>query len=262
MDDAPQPTPSLEVVREWLLGMTRPDADSDAGLAAVDVVAGWVAGRDIDALVALAVVLVELSTDTDVVVAGRASSVLSVFVERCTSVGVARADLVVALAERLPALVTAYARSWVRPHDAAAIARLGQHHRRVAVATAVRPWHPDAIREVETTARQQGWHGAELDAVMRVMRDDAPELTAPSGVGDVDLSGRWWIVAERSWDWTLWRSVDGRHVLERVEGGVGMWTSVHDLSDETAAAIVTAAIAGVELPGQRIAVSPPPEPRP
>jgi hypothetical protein len=94
--------------------------------------------------------------------------------------------------------------------------------------------------------------------VLRVMRDDAPELTAPRGVGDVDLGGRWWIVAERLWDWTLWRCDDGRAVLERVEGGVGMWTSVQALSDDGAAQVVAAVVAGIELTGREIAPASPP----
>ena len=84
------------------------------------------------------------------------------------------------------------------------------------------------------------------------MRDDALELTAPSGVGDAGRCEGWRIVAERPWDWTLWRCDDGRAVLERVEGGVGMWTSLHDVSIDTAASIVAATVAGDNLPGRAI----------
>ena len=185
----------------------------------------------------------------------RAIPAVSTLVERAGSIGVARVDLVAGLAERLPALVVANARAWVGPSDSAVLARLGEHHRRVAVATAVRPWDERAIRAVETAGRWQQWHEAELDAVLRVMRDDAPELTAPPGVGDAG-GGRWWIVAERPWDWTLWRCDDGRAVLERVEGGVGMWTSLHDLSIDAAASIVAATVAGDDLTGRTILASP------
>lgn len=81
-------------------------------------------------------------------------------------------------------------------------------------------------------------------------------MTAPSGVGDVDLSGRWWIVAERPWDWTLWRNDAGRTVLELVEGTVGIWNSVHDASPEVAASVVAATVAGDELNGRSITTSP------
>jgi hypothetical protein len=234
-------TAPIETVREGLLG------DDER-------VIGWMRDARVDELGDLAVALVELSTDPDVAVAGRAGSVLSTFVERCTSVGATRVDLVSLLAERAPALVVAHAPAWVRPDDGAVIVRLSAHHHRVAAAGAVRPWEPAAIRDVEIAAEQSGWHHAELDAVVRVMRDAAPELTHPSGVGDVDLSGRWRIMAERPWDWTLWQRDDGRCILERVEGGVGMWTSVHELSDDTAASLVAATIAGIESPGRHIAV--------
>lgn len=195
------------------------------------------------------------------VVAARMASVpalpaVTALVERAQSVGIARVGLVAELAERLPALVVANARTWVGPGDSAVVARLRDHHRRIAVAGAVRPWGEQAIRSVETAGQWQHWHEAELDAVRRVMRDEAPELTAPSGVGDVDLSGWWWIVAERPWDWTLWRNDDGRNVLERVEGTVGIWNSVHNVSPEVAASVVAAAVAGDELHGRSITTSP------
>jgi hypothetical protein len=217
MDVAREPGPSSQVVRQVLAGLHGPDVDPQEALDALDHVEKMMAELDGDGVV----------------------------------------DLVSALAERLPALVVAQARAWVGPSDSSVVAGLGAHHHRIAVATAVRPWDEQAIRAVETAARRQEWHEAELDAVLRVMRDDAPELTAPRGVGDVDLGGRWWIVAERLWDWTLWRCDDGRAVLERVEGGVGMWTSVQALSDDAAADVVAAVVAGIELTGREIAPSPP-----
>jgi hypothetical protein len=199
------------------------------------------------------------------VIAARSASpeaiaAVTTLVERASAIGVPRVDLVAALAEQLPALVVASARAWVGPQDSAVVARIAEHHRRVAVAMAARPWHASAIAAIQTAARWQRWHEAQLDAVLRVMRDEAPELTAPRGVGDVDLDGRWWIVAERSWDWTLWRCDDGRTVLEQVEGTVGVWTSVRDVPEEAAVAILDATIAGVELTGRQIATSLPPEP--
>lgn len=234
--------PFVETVRECLLGGD-------------ELVNALLRDRPVDKLADLAVVLVELSTDPDVAVVARAGSVLSTFVERCTAAGAVRLDLVSLLAERVPALLVAHARAWVQPGDGVVIVRLDAHHHRVAVAGAVRPWERAAVHDVEIAAEHAGWHHAEVDAVIRVMRDDAPELTHPSGVGDVDLSGRWRIVAERPWDWTLWQRDDGTCILERVEGGVGMWTSVHDLADDTAASLVAATIAGVESPGQRIPVA-------
>lgn len=194
------------------------------------------------------------------VVAARAASTdvaraVSTLVERAPSIGARRADVVAGLAESLPALVVARARDWVGPHDSAVVARLAEHHRRLAVATAVRPWGDDAIEAIELAGQWQRWHEAEIEALVRVMRDDAPELTAPTGVGDVDLRGRWWIVAEQPWDWTLWRGDDGRAVLERVEGGVGMWTSVRAVTEEAAAAIVSATVDGVALTGRQIVAS-------
>jgi hypothetical protein len=181
-------------------------------------------------------------------------------VEGAPEIGVARVELVATLAERLPALVVARARDWVGPGDSAVVARLAEHPRRIAVAMAARPWHEDAIQAIEVAGRWQRWHDVEIDALARVLRDDAPELTAPTGVGAVDLRGRWWIEAERPWDWTVWRGADGRAVLERVEGTVGIWTSVRELSDRDATAIVDAAIAGADQTGQQIAASLRPEP--
>lgn len=194
------------------------------------------------------------------VVAARTASVpaitaMTALIERAPSVGVARVHLVAELAERVPALVVANARAWVGPSDSAVLARLRDHHRRVAVAGAVRPWDEQAIRSIEMAGQWQQWHEAELSAVRRVMCDEAPELTAPSGVGDVDLGGRWWIVAERPWDWTLWRSDDGRAVLERVEGTVGIWNSVHHVSPDVASAVIAATVAGEELNARAIATS-------
>ena len=194
------------------------------------------------------------------VVAARSAShrsipAVSTLVELAPSLGIARVDLVTELAAQLPALVVANARTWVGPGDSAVVARLAAHHARIAVATAVRPWSEPAIRAVETAGSWQHWHDAELNAVRRVMRDEAPELTAPSGVGDVATGGRWWIVAERPWDWTLWHCDDGRAVLELVEGTVGMWTSLHELSTDAAAAIVAATVAGEELTGRAIIAS-------
>lgn len=178
--------------------------------------------------------------------------------ERAAAIGIDRVDLVATLAQREPALVVAHARAWVGPHDTAVLEHLAEHHRRIAVATAVRPWDEQAVRAVEEAGRRQGWHEAEIEALLRVMRDDAPELTAPAGVGDVELGGRWWIVAERPWDWTLWRCDDGRAVLERVEGGVGMWTSVREVSADVTARVLATSIAGVDLTGREIVASPPP----
>jgi hypothetical protein len=177
-------------------------------------------------------------------------------VDQAPALGLARVDLVAALADRLPALVVAEAHDWVEPSDSAVVARLGHHHQRLAVATAVRPWAEQAVGAVELAGSWQRWHEAEIDALVRVMRDEAPELTAPTGVGDVDLAGRWWIVAERTWDWALWRCDDGRAVIERVEGTVGMWTSIRSVEADHAEAIVAATIDGRDLPGHQVVHSP------
>ena len=204
-----------------------------------------------------------LRAELAVVAAGSATAVaipaVDELVERAPAIGVARVDLVAALTARLPGLVVARAHEWVGPTDSAVVARLRDHHRRIAVATAVRPWDEAAIRAIELAGRWQRWHEAETEAVLRVMHDDAPELTAPSGVGEVVLDGRWWIVAERLWDWTLWRREDGRAVLEQVEGGVGMWTSIRAVPDDVASAIIAAAAAGDEPTGREIAAELAPE---
>jgi hypothetical protein len=319
MGSASQPAPSREIVRQILLGLHGPYADPRVALDTLDNVATLATELDIDGLVHLAALLVDLTDDSDNVVAtgavlaldvlhrsrpdladrladlvermvdlvlgaddsldrpptgfdratrptlraelavaaarwGSPAAVpaLSMLVDRSPTVGVARVDLVAALAERLPALVVAHAQEWLGPDDSAVLARLRDHNRRLAVATAVRPWSERAIHAIESAGQWQKWHEAELDAIVRVMRDEAPELTAPWGVGDSGRGGRWWIVADHPWDWTLWRCDDGSTVLERVEGGVGMWTSVHDVSAEVAAWIVAEVVVGTELTGRDI----------
>lgn len=319
MGSAAQPAPSPEIVRQVLLGLHGPYADPRVALDALDNVATLVTELDTDGLVDLAAVMVDLTDDSDTVVAtgavlaldvlhrsrpdladrladlvermvdvvlggddrldrpptgfdrttrptlraelavaaaqwGSPAAVpaLSMLVDRSPTVGVARVDLVAALTERLPALVVAHAHEWLGPDDSAVLARLRDHHRRLAVATAIRPWSERAIQAIESAGQWQTWHEAELDAIVRVMRDEAPELTAPWGVGDTGRGGRWWIVADHPWDWTLWQCDDGSTVLERVEGGVGMWTSLHDVSAEVAAWIVAEVVVGTEISGRDI----------
>jgi hypothetical protein len=320
MSTTAQPAPSRQIVRQILLGLHGPYADPRVALDALDNVVVLAAELDIAGLVDLAGVMVELTDDSDTVVAtgavlaldvlhrsrpdladrladlvermvglvleggddldrpmtgfdratrptlraelavaaarwGSPAAVpaLSTLVGRSPTVGVDRVDLVAALTERLPALIVAHAHEWVGPDDSAVLARLRDHQRRLAVATAVRPWSERAIQAVQSAGQWQKWHEAELDAIVRVMRDDAPELTAPWGVGDNGRGGRWWIVADHPWDWTLWRCDDGSAVLERVEGGVGIWTSVHDVSAEVAAWIVAEVVVGSELTARDIA---------
>lgn len=248
---------ALDIMRR---GMAAPDRLTDAVARMVDLVLDSAAALDRAPTGFNRATHDTLRTELAVVAARTASAptiaAVTALVERAPSVGVARVHLVAELAERLPALVVANARTWVGPSDSAVLARLRDHHRRVAVAGAVRPWDDPAIRSIEMAGQWQRWHEAELAAVRRVMRDEAPELTAPSGVGEVDLSGRWWIVAERPWDWTLWRNDDGRTVLERVEGTVGLWNSVHHVAPEVAAAVLAATVAGEELNARAIATSP------
>ena len=158
----------------------------------------------------------------------------------------ARPTVVAELATRLPSLVVAEAWRWVGPDDAVVLARLRRHADRVAVAGAVRPWSSRAIEAVGAAAAWQRWDAREVGPLLGVMRDEAPELTRPQRSG-LDTAGeRWWIVAERPWTWTLWRSAGGRHALERVEGGVGMWTSVVEISPGEAGAVLAQAIEATE----------------
>lgn len=183
--------------------------------------------------------------------AGSASAIAELVDSR--PAGVRRADLVAELAARLPALVVARARDWVGPDDSAVVARLAEPRLRIAVAGAARPWTPGAIEAIRRASTWHRWHDDDTSVLERVMRDEAPELVRPIGTWTpgspaIDLDGRWWIVADRHWDRTLWRDEAGRFVLERVEGGVGIWTSLRSVSEDVAARILDAAITGAPWP--------------
>jgi hypothetical protein len=147
-----------------------------------------------------------------------------------------RRALLAGLAERRPDLVLRRAGDWLTDDDADVLVRLPEHHLRVAVAGARRPWSQRAIDAVvdalhDETGRAHRRSGADelqataatdqvrvidpADVLARVMADDYPELTRPHGV-PTDPPCRWHIIGCEVWEWSLWRSDDGRHALEVV----------------------------------------------
>lgn len=117
------------------------------------------------------------------------------------------------------------------------LVRLPTHWHRLAAAGALRPWPEAAAEPVRTAGRLQGWDPIELEAVLRVMADDAPELSRLPGIED---QRRWRMVRERSWDWTLWEADDGTWAIEVVCGRVGVYTVAELLTPEEAERLLAA----------------------
>jgi hypothetical protein len=133
--------------------------------------------------------------------------------------GIDRATVVATLCPALADLVVANSVEWTNAEEAAragVLARLPTHWHRLAVAGALRPWPPDAVDAAGVAAQWQHWDTQDTAALVRVMTDQAPELTRPEGLDD---GHRWWVVAGSPWDWTVWRSDDERFALEVLRSG-------------------------------------------
>ena len=165
-----------------------------------------------------------------------------------------RSMLVAEIAARRPALVVWWAREWVGPDDTGVLARLPRAWQRIAVAGAVRPWSAAAVERLDDIGRWRDWDPLDVAALRRVMRDDAPELTQPddrealeaqmgAGRTNSDVVGRWWIVAEEPWAWTLWRRDDGLHAIEELPPGWSMLGRSTPIDDATAQSWLARALA-------------------
>ena len=152
--------------------------------------------------------------------------------------GLHRGDVLLLVADRWADAIVRWAPQWLTTADTGVLVRLPTHWHRLAVAGALRPWPEAAADPVRTAGRLQGWSPLDLDAVLRVMADDAPELFRLPGFED---ERRWRMVRERSWDWTLWAADDGTWAIEVVCGRVGVYTVAELLTAEEAERLLDAA---------------------
>ena len=151
--------------------------------------------------------------------------------------GLARSDVLLLVADRWADAIARCAPEWLTTADTGVLVRLPTHWHRLAVAGALRPWPDAAAEPVRTAGRTQGWNPIELEAVLRVMADDAPELSRLPGFED---ERRWRMVRERSWDWTIWAADDGTWAIEVVCGRVGVYTVAELLTDGEAERLLDA----------------------
>lgn len=156
--------------------------------------------------------------------------------------GLTRGDVLLLVADRWADAIVQWAPQWLTTEDTGVLVRLPTHWHRLAVAGALRPWPEAATEPVRTAGRLQGWNPIELEAVLRVMADDAPELSRLPGFED---ERRWRMVRERSWDWTLWTADDGTWAIEVVCGRVGVYTVAELLTADEAERLVSATEADV-----------------
>jgi hypothetical protein len=141
--------------------------------------------------------------------------------------GEARRSLLIELAARRPDLVLRRATDWLADGDTDVLVRLPEHWLRLAVAGALRPWSQGSIDAVITAVGDDIGEGTPL---ARVMADDYPALTRPSGLEEGDH--RWHVIATEPWEWSLWRDDHGRHALEVVKSSGHADLFLSELVDE------------------------------
>ena len=151
--------------------------------------------------------------------------------------GLSRSEVLFLVADRWADAIVRWAPEWLTTDDTGVLVRLPTHWHRLAVAGALRPWPDTAAAPVRSAGRLQGWNPIELEAVLRVMADDAPELSRLPGIED---DRRWRMARERSWDWTLWQADDGTWAIEVVCGRVGIYTVAELLTPDEAERLVSA----------------------
>lgn len=156
--------------------------------------------------------------------------------------GMTRGEVLYLIADRWGDQIVRRAPQWLTTDDTGVLVRLPSHWHRLAVAGALRPWPDAAEAPVRTAAGMRDWEPTELDALLRVMADEAPELCRPP---DIDDQRRWRMTRERPWDWTLWEADDGTRALEVVCGRVGVYTVTDVLSPEDGARLDAATAAEV-----------------
>lgn len=156
--------------------------------------------------------------------------------------GLHRGEVLFLVADRWGDTIVQRAPQWLTTDDTGVLVRLPSHWHRIAAAGALRPWPAAAEGPVRTAAGVRDWDPIELDTLLRVMADEAPELCRPPGADD---HRRWRMERERSWDWTLWEADDGTRALEVVCGRVGIYTVAEVLTPEDGDRLAAATAAEV-----------------
>lgn len=122
------------------------------------------------------------------------------------------------LAARHPEVVLYHARQFLTHHDSPILLRLPSQWERIAVATALRPWSEASIEKLLSLAKWKKLPPLDLEALVRVMRDDYPALTRPGGLGDDRI---WWIIGGSPHECTIWETTDGTLAIETFLPGPG-----------------------------------------
>jgi hypothetical protein len=132
------------------------------------------------------------------------------------------------LVPNYPTTVVYYAHRMLNHQNTHVIVGLSNHWERVAVATALRPWPAEAIERVRHGLTMKKTNGLDIEAIVRVMRDDDELLTCPSGLQD---SRRWWMIAGEPYRWTMWETTDGSLACEVLQSGPAFSSTSRILSE-------------------------------
>ena len=138
-----------------------------------------------------------------------------------------RASLICMLAQNYSSIVVYHARTILNHQNAQVIAAIPNHAERVAVATALRPWPPEAIERVTTLLRIRKADSKDIEAIIRTMSDTDQRLTCPTGLND---DRKWWIIAVEPWKWTMWETQDGSLAFQWMGPGLSYSESSRILS--------------------------------
>ncbi len=155
-----------------------------------------------------------------------------------------QSDAMFLLAAAYPDLVVYHAATTLKHDDVHVLCALKEQWQRIAVAGALRIWPDSAIHEAEKLMRFRHVDAKDMDAVIRVMKDDYPALTQPCGLNDYR---KWWIVAGLPWQWTAWEASDGTLAIEVQQDGPGELTQSRLMSASEVAAFRERRSAGIRL---------------
>lgn len=127
-----------------------------------------------------------------------------------------RNSLFCSLVPNYSSTVVYFARHFLHHQNAPVIVGLSTHWERLAVASALRPWPSESIDRVRQGLALKNINRLDIEAIVRVMRDDDAFLTCPSGLQD---NRRWWMIAGEPYGWTMWEKKDGSLAYEVIQPG-------------------------------------------
>lgn len=150
--------------------------------------------------------------------------------------GVTRDQLGAELAPRLPILLLWEPRRWFDTRHTGVLVRFPHHWQRRSFALALAPWSITAEERVRIAARTLGWADGDLAPLLEAMSGRYVPGSRPEGLSAPSPSGgRWWIVDETPYDWSLWRHEHGSVALEVLLPGWGMTCRSRLLNDNEVA---------------------------